>query len=166
MDPQGICNILSFKTIKKLYPITYESHPGDGGGAALQVHTPRGTVNFRPCKKGLHYFDMSKKENKDLVFAQSPIATIMSNIEGFTKREVQRAIHARKLQSMLRGPRKADYEGMVHAKMIDDCPIVDDIKNAHSIFGPDMVGLRGRTTQKRPEHVEIKIVDIPKNIVA
>ena len=109
---------------------------------------------------------MSKKENKDLVFAQSPIATIMSNIEGFTKREVQRAIHARKLQSMLGGPGKADYEGMLRAKMIDDCPITVDIKNAHSIFGPDMVGLRGRTTRKRPEHVEIKLVDIPKNIIS
>ena len=164
-DPQGICNVVSFKTMKKLYPITYKSHPDDGGTAAFEVHTPRGVVEFKPCQKGLHYLDMSVQRNKEIMFAQSVVPTIRKNFEGFTKREIHRAIQARKLQSMIGSPGKADYEGMVREKLIDDCPVdTDDLKNAQKIFGPaDLAGLRGKTVRRRPERVEVKIVAFPRD---
>jgi hypothetical protein len=163
-DPQGICNVVSFKTMKKLYPITYKSHPSDGGKAAFEVHTPRGVVEFKPCKKGLHYLDMSVQRNKEIMFAQTEVPTVRKNFEGFTKREIYRAIQARKLQGMIGSPGKAEYEGMVREKLIDDCPVdTVDLKNAQTIFGPDLAGLRGKTVRRQPERVKVKIVAIPRD---
>ena len=56
---------------------------------------------------------------------------------------------------------KADYEGMVCDKLIEDCPIDStDLKNAHQIFGPNLAGLRGWTARRKPKQVDMKIVAI------
>ena len=165
-DPDGICNIVSFKTMKQMYPITYNSHPQDGGKACFEVHTKRGVMSFKPCAKGLHYLDLSKIGQAEHALAQTEIVTIRNNYEGYTKREVHQAIQARKLQAMMGSPSQADYEGMVRDKIIDHCPVtVTDIKNAHNIFGAELAGIRGKTVRKRPERVEPEIIAVPRNIV-
>ena len=94
------------------------------------------------------------------------IQTVQHNFEGFTRDQVLRTIKARKLQAMLGSPAKADFEGMVRGKMIDNCPIdVVDLRNAHAIFGPDLAGLRGRTIRRRPERVTTNIIAIPWDFV-
>ena len=63
---------------------------------------------------------------------------------------------------MIGGLAKADYKGIVHEKMINDCPAdINDLKNAHKIFGPNLADLRGRTVWCKPELVEVKIMVIP-----
>jgi hypothetical protein len=162
-NPRGICNVLSFKTVKSMFPITYRSEPDDGGKAAFEVHTPHGVVLFRPCSRGLHYLDLSQGVNAELLCTQV-VPTMRQNFEGFSKRDVIGAIKARRLQSMIGSPGLADYEGMVREKMIDDCPIDNtDLKNAHTIFGPDLAGVRGRTILRKPERVAIKVVEIPRD---
>ena len=167
-DPNGICNIISFKTMKKLYPIRYSSHPEDKGEANFEVHTKQGVAKFKPCEKGLHYLNICELKTKhdETVMALAEVTTIRKNYEGFTKREVEQAIQARKLQAMLGSPSQTDYEGMVRGKLIDHCPIsITDIKNAHRIFGPDLAGIRGKTVRKTPERVEAEIVAVPRNLV-
>ncbi|KAL7482217.1 hypothetical protein ACHAW6_013677 [Cyclotella cf. meneghiniana] len=67
---------------------------------------------------------------------------------------------------MLGSPAKANFEGMVRGKLIDDCPIdVVDLQNTHTIFGPDLMGIRGRTVRRRPEQVATDIVAIPQDFV-
>jgi hypothetical protein len=39
------------------------------------------------------------------------------------------------------------------------------VEHFHKLFGPDLAGVRGRTVRKRPEHVHIKYVEIPRSIV-
>eukprot|EP00804_Cyclotella_cryptica_P023700 CCRYP_019316-RA/>CCRYP_019316-RA protein AED:0.38 eAED:0.25 QI:0/0/0/1/0/0/2/0/908 len=164
-NPHGICNVVSFKTMKNLYPIKYESNPKDGGQAAFEVHTPRGIVRFRPCIWGLHYLDLAKEEHSEILFNQV-VPTLRERFAGYSRRDILGAIRARKLQSMIGGPGLADYEGMVREKMIDDCPIDhNDLKNAHNIFGPDLAGIRGRTVRRKPEHVDIKVVEVPRDFV-
>jgi hypothetical protein len=133
--------------MKNMFPITYNSSPEDGKEASFQVHTPKGIVEFKPCSKGLHYYDMSSNKRNDTICVQ----TVQGNFEGFTKAKVIRAIKARKLQSMMGSPARADFEGMVRGKLIDDCPIdIANLRNAHKIFGPDLAGLLGRTVRRRP----------------
>lgn len=165
-NPHGICNVLSFKTLKQFYPISYSSNPQDGKEAAFEVHTPQGVVKFRPCSKGLHYLDLSQEGNSELLCSQV-VPTVHGNFDGYSKQDIIGAIKARKLQSMIGGPGLADYTGMVREKMIVDCPIDHiDIKNAHTIFGPDLAGIRGRTVRRRPEHVEVWVVAIPWDFLA
>jgi hypothetical protein len=140
-NPRGICNIISLKTMKSLFPITYESNPGDDAKASFKVHTNKGTVEFKPCSKGLHYYDLNKERNSETVCVQ----TVQNNYEGFTRRQVMQAIKARKLQAMMGSPSKTDFEGKVRGKLIDVCPVdVTDLRNAHMIFGPECdVGRNG-----------------------
>eukprot|EP00804_Cyclotella_cryptica_P016583 CCRYP_020529-RA/>CCRYP_020529-RA protein AED:0.43 eAED:0.44 QI:0/0/0/1/0/0/2/0/156 len=107
--PKGICNMLSLKTMKSLFPITYTSTPGDQEVATFKVETRKGTIEFKPCSKGLHYFDMSQLSERDTMHVQ----TVQQNYKGYTKEQVEWAIKARKLQAMMGSPAKADFEAML-----------------------------------------------------
>ncbi len=42
---------------------------------------------------------------------------------------------------------------------------MQDVHNANQIFGPDIANLRGKTTRKKPEHVRVDYVEIPRDLV-
>eukprot|EP00804_Cyclotella_cryptica_P018337 CCRYP_015465-RA/>CCRYP_015465-RA protein AED:0.55 eAED:-0.03 QI:0/0/0/0.2/1/1/5/0/374 len=94
--------------MKLLFPITYSSTPGSDQAATLNVESKRGIIEFKPCLKGLHYFDMSELNDKEEMHVQ----TVQQNYKGFSKDQVQCATKARKLQAMLGSPAKADFEAM------------------------------------------------------
>ncbi len=99
-----------------------------------------------------------KKENCMVV------PTVRKNFEGFTKHEIKKAQEARRLQGMIRNPTNREFEKMVRAKLIANCPITaHNIKNANQIFGPDLANLRGKTTRSKPEHVRVEYVKIPRD---
>ena len=59
----------------------------------------------------------------------------------------------------------AYFERMVRCNMLIFFLIsVTDIKNAHTIFGPDIGSLRGKTVRKKTETVISDYVAIPKQI--
>lgn len=58
-NPSRICNIISFKIMWKIFPTTHNSNPNDRGIATVKVHTHMGFIKFKPCKKGLYYFDLT-----------------------------------------------------------------------------------------------------------
>ncbi len=92
--------------------------------------------------------------------------TVQANFEGFTRRELEKANEAGRLQGMIDNPTKREFAGMVREKLVSNCPVtVHDINNANHIFGPDVANLRGKTTRTKPEHVRVKIVQIPCNFV-
>ena len=94
------------------------------------------------------------------------VLTVQQNYEGFSKDQVQHAIKARKLQAMMGSPAKADFEGLVCGKLIEDRPVdVVDLCIAHTILGPDLVGLRGQTVRRWSERVTADIVAIPWDFV-
>lgn len=135
-----------------MFPITYKSDPGDGVGATFKVHTKKEVAYFKPCMKGLH--NIYLKHHKTLY-----VQTMQGNFEGFTKEQVMQAIKARKLQAMMGSPARAIFKGMVHHKLIDNCPAdVAHLHNAHIICGLGMAGLKGRTVWRRPEKVVTNIV--------
>jgi len=115
-------------------------------------------VEFKQCTKGLHYLDLTEGNSAE-VFCVKVVLTVQCNFEGYTKHKVLQAINTKRLQSMLGSPARADYEAMVHEKMTKDCPVnISELKNAHTIFGPDLTGLRGRAVRWKQEQIEIKIV--------
>jgi len=67
---------------------------------------------------------------------------------------------------MIGNPTEKEPEGMVCEKLIANCPVtVQDVHNANRIFGPDLANLRGNTTRKKPEHVRVDYVKIPRDLV-
>ena len=45
--PNGVTNVMSLKTLKKLHRVTYDSNDGSG---AFKAHTPKGAVEFSHMK--------------------------------------------------------------------------------------------------------------------
>jgi hypothetical protein len=61
-------------------------------------------------------------------------------------------------------PFDAQFKETVRNKTIKNCPIKPKhIGNAHTIFGSSIAGVRGKTTHRKPEQVEVEPGQIPDN---
>ena len=102
------------------------------------------------------YLDLSEKDH--VGFAQ----TVRQRYEGFTREQVKRAILARRAQAMIATPSEKRFKEMVSNRELANCHVtVQDITNAHAIFGPDLPGVRGKTVRRKPSRVEPQYVAIP-----
>ena len=91
---------------------------------------------------------------------------IRSNFEGYTKNEVEGAIKAHHLQAILGHLSQKDFEGMVHANLIANCPVTEkDVSNGYALFGQNLAGLREKRVRQKPEHVEMDYVQIPWRLI-
>ena len=67
---------------------------------------------------------------------------------------------------MIGSPSESDYKAMVSSNMIRNCPISQhDVSNARTMFGPQLAGVRGKTTRSKPEPVVEEYVEIPRDFV-
>ena len=74
------------------------------------------------------------------------VQKIRGNMEVFTRWDVEEAHAAREAQAMMGHPTDCDFLGMVRANLITNCPVpATAVMMAHTIFGPDLAGVRGRT---------------------
>jgi len=62
---------------------------------------------------------------------------------------------------MMGVPSERAFESMVRLNQLQDCPItIDDVKNAHLIWGDDLANKRGKTVRRKPVCVEVDSVEI------
>ena len=84
------------------------------------------------------------------------------NYEGMACVQLEKATLVRKVQATTGPPSQCDYEGMVHKKLIYNCPItLNDVTNTH----PDHAGLRGKMVRWRPACVDETYIKIPLDIL-
>ncbi len=155
--------------------MTYNSR--DCGGV-FQVHTKKGIVEFKPTPKGLHALNL--KANPEAAFLlvndsnlhlpeskhQLHVATVQENYDGFTRKQIQGATAARHLIDMMETPSTRNLQASVHLHLLKDCPVTnEDIKNAHTLYGPDLTTISGKTVQHKPTRVVTDYVDIPRALV-
>ena len=73
---------------------------------------------------------------------ESRIQTIRKNMEGYSRKEVKRAIVARVAQSKVVHPPDSKFKLMVNSPSLKNCKVtVQDTTNSRAIFGPDLPGL-------------------------
>ena len=126
------------------------------------MHTSQGIIEFIPHESDLHYLNLKDKEEEGTTL----VTTIRENFEGYMKKQMEGAIKACCFQAMLGHPSRKDFESMVHANLFANCPVTpENISHLHQLFGEDVAGLRGKTVQKKPEHVVTDYVQIPKVII-
>ena len=83
------------------------------------------------------------------------VLTARKIFEGYTKQQVKKVKLARELQEMAVHPTDLKYKDMVRNKPLPNCPITTyDTTNASSMFGPDLPGVRGKTSIKIPRKVD------------
>jgi hypothetical protein len=153
----GIANILPFSQLIKMCRVTFDSEHGDH----FVVHTEDGPVSLKNNEVGMPYIDLEKSEERAAICL---IQTIRERYEGFTRREIEDAKAAREAQAMIGGPPDREFQHLVRTNpMLPITPLA--VEHSNKLFGPDLAGVRGRTVRKRPEHVHIEYMDIPRSIV-
>jgi hypothetical protein len=164
-----ICGVVSdvpLNVLEMIWPILYHSKKGMNPGHFI-IHTDnKGDIVLKNNSHGMPFFNVKEVEADALCLIQDTIETVWSNMEGFTKREVEEAKAAREAQGMLGHPTDRKFLGMVCSNMISNCSITENtVKNANLIFGPDLAGVRGRTVRRPPEPVRIEYVQTPRMIL-
>ena len=125
------------------------------------MKTPKGEcIKFKRGSglfNGMSYIDL-REAHEGLAM----LATVRKNYEGYTERQVKKAILACQLQGMVVHPTDESFKQMVSNKSLRNSDIrVEDVTNAHAIFGPHLPGLRGKTVRVKPTRVEPEYLEIP-----
>jgi hypothetical protein len=104
---------------KAKHRVTYGNWDCDG---VFKIHTNEGIVEFKPSEKGphLHCHNTSKEESN---FGCLMVNIVRDNFEGHTKHDIAKAREAQRLQGMVRNPTDKEFKGILHEKLITNCPI-------------------------------------------
>ena len=105
------------------------------------VHKDKGPVYFHKDKQGLPCINIYASVYD---VATTLVHIVRRNYKGFTKKDINAAKAACKLQGMIGSLSEKDYGGMVISNEIKNCPIDStDVSNDRTIFGPDLASVRG-----------------------
>ena len=158
-NQKSIATILSFHTLSKLagLRIVYDNLVND----VIHVILPNGfSLDFNPCDKGLYYLDSSKLDLNNVFqhqnFHLNLLSTVSQNKQYWTKREIQGAEEARKLQEHLSWPGTSTLKSYLQRNLINNTSITpDDVGRATAIFGPPEPLCKGTMTRHKPNHHDI-----------
>jgi len=147
--PNGIANILSLNNVRKKYHVTFDSGSTEEQG--LVVHKDDGSKwIFRPSKKELYYSDATSDIGAIMV------NTVDSNKSKYSVRQYSSAKKARSLQDIIGRPSTEDFIKYIEGNMIPNCNITrQDILRTEDMFGTNLGSVKGKTTRRPTEHVNL-----------
>ena len=94
------------------------------------------------------------------------VASVEKNLTKYTKRSVEQANKARKFQVMFNNISTKNLLKLVDNNMVKDLPITrKDVTLAEEIYGPNIYAIKGKTVNKKVDHVIAPITNIPKQIL-
>lgn len=159
LNEDGNSNILPLSELIKMCCINFNSEKSD----QFTVNRKKGSVELHNNEAGMPYIDLNKSDERA---ALCFVETISERYKGYTHQEVKNACAATRAQAMIGHPPDREFRNMVSKHAIPNCLItVKSVDNARSIFGPNLAGVRGRTTRKKLDHVHVNYKFIPQSIV-
>ena len=149
LNSQGIANLLSIPQLEEEgYKVDYNTDRDwvvtTPEGKDIKFERDTGLCNRMP------FIDL-RKHHEGIAMLE----TVRANFEGYTKKQVERAILARRLQSMLAHPPDEKLKELVSNPGYDTKVTPESITNAKSIFGPNRARLVGATVRKKPTRLDI-----------
>ncbi|KAL7532447.1 hypothetical protein ACHAXR_004632, partial [Thalassiosira sp. AJA248-18] len=164
----GFANVISLGALEQVCrkrggSLSYHSERDEGGFVANLGNGE--TIMFRRCPHtDFPYIDLDEDGGGDGVML---LQSVQDNMEGFTKKEVTRAIHARDAQAAMGYVNDDALKTEVSRKILSSSDIShNDISNAKKIFGSKShYILRGKGKRTKPSRVEPIYASIPATIV-
>jgi len=106
-------NILSLKTVRSKFQLTYVSHPE----SIFTVHKNDGSTNqFKMHSNGLHYFDTKSRSS-------APVSTVSGEAKVISNQQLPQSKQARELQVKLSQPSLHHLKAIVSVNPIPSFPI-------------------------------------------
>jgi hypothetical protein len=94
------------------------------------------------------------------------LTTVKDNMKFLSKRQQERAKKARELLEVMGIPRVDDLKAMIRMNLIKNNVVTtEDVILAMKAYGPDISGIKGKTTRQKPTTVESNIVEIPDELL-
>ena len=160
-NPHGIANILSLARLKTYFHITYDSQQGN----RFTVELLNGnTIHFDQSKNGLYILDLEKKGHVSHVW--NMFTTVEEQKHKYTKRAIQQANMARKIQNIIGRPGIRQFMDIANKNLLPNCPITSaDIRAAEDIYGPNLGSLKGKTVARPNQHTTTGVDEVPPEIM-
>ncbi len=161
-NPKAITNIFSYAEMADKYRVTYDSKDHD----SFIVHLPNRQVKFERMPLMNLYVHKPKLDSNHTLSAPQFLTTVEENKTFYTKRQFEKAKRARDLYHALGTPSLNDFKAIIRMNAISNNPVTsEDIKAAEKIFGPDIGGLKGKTTRRTPVPVVDDQIEIPRELI-
>jgi hypothetical protein len=122
------------------------------------------TFTFVPSKEGLYFYDFQNSINREAIKKEPEeqntmvINTMEELQQNYTTRELKQVEAARRLYVMMGRPSREDFNRMINSgKILNNLITTDDYKRAEAIYGTNLGVLKGKTTKKKHEKVQIEL---------
>jgi hypothetical protein len=141
-------------------PFTFDNNVQD----VFHIHRPNGeTRDFIRSDRGLYYM----RAHPPSLGTNLLIQTLSDNKQNFTACMIARADQARCLQNTIGRPPTQRLLEIIDKCMLPNCPITrEDVIIAEQIYGPNLGGLKGRTTRtSSPKSDGIAVTGVPPEIL-
>ena len=134
---------------------------------ALLVHMPTKIDKFKQFSNGLYAMNPNDKDSFQVKKHQFQfVNTQAENMKFLSARQQKRAKLARELFESLGTPTVDDKKTMIRMNLIKNNVVTtDDVNLATKAYGPDVGGIKGKTTRSRPTPVASNMVEIPEELL-
>jgi hypothetical protein len=133
----------------------------------LLVHMPDKIVKFKQFSNGLYAMDPNDKMSFEM--KKKPyqfLTTVKDNMKFLSKRQQEQAKRARELLKVMGLPMVDDLKAMIQMNLINNNVVTtEDVNLAMRAYGPDISGIKGKTTRQKPTTVENNTVEIPEELL-
>jgi hypothetical protein len=117
---------------------------------------PDKIVKFKQFSNGLYAMDPNDKTSFEM--KKKPyqfLTTVKDNMKFISKRQQERVKKARELLKVMGLPMVDDLKAMIRMNLIKNCVVITEDVNlvAMKAYGPDISGIKGKTTRRKPTTV-------------
>jgi hypothetical protein len=137
----------------------------EGRIGVIGTYMPDKIVKFKQFSNGLYAMDPNDKTSFEM--KKKPyqfLTTVKDSMKFLSKRQQERAKKARELLEVMGIPTVDDLKAMIRMNLIKNNVVTtEDVTLATKTYGPDISGIKGKTTRQKPTTVESNIVEIQMN---
>jgi len=156
---RGVANIISLHNLQKHYRIEYDNNVQD----KFLVHVEDTRVlEFLPSGNGLYHFKGDKMATNHFTL----LSTVKENEANVSKRGIQQAKLARRVQKIIMRPGTRRYKDIIAKNYLRNCPIqTRHVQMAEDLYGPEIGSIKGKTPRHTPPHVTARVDAVPPEIL-
>ena len=164
-NEHSIANILSLSDVANLKGarLTMDSEVE----RAIVLHFENQQYKFRECIDGLYYLDLTLYDKTNTAITAYPSFTTVQSLKStFTKRDINMADKARRLQQTLAWPSDKTFYDIVEKNLAINCEVSsEDIQRANKIYGTATPLLYGKGTRRKPISKQVQQIPTPSGVL-